>query len=216
MFVVFKQKTAYEMRISDWSSDVCSSDLIDCNAFYAAVEKRDDPGLADRPVVIGGGRRGVVAAACYIARLYGVRSAMPMFKALDACPDAVVIRPNMAKYRAVGLQIRELMRSVTPLVEPLSIDEAFLDLTGTEALHHGSAARSLARLVLRIETQNGVSASTALSHNKFFATVSSSPSKPRRFSILGHDHPGSSSADQPVHLYSCSGPTPRSPLHHDH
>src|SRR5213075_2560719 len=124
---------------------------IDCDAFYATVEKRDRPELAEQPVIVGGGQRGVVLACCYVARLYGIRSAMPMFKALEACPDAVVIRPDMAKYRAVGLQVRSLMESVTPQVQPLSIDEAFLDLAGTERLHGGPAARTLALLAARIE-----------------------------------------------------------------
>jgi DNA polymerase-4 len=101
---------------------------IDCDAFYASVEKRDRPELAAQPVIVGGGSRGVVTAACYVARIYGVRSAMPMFKALKACPDAVVIRPNFDKYSAVGKQIRALMADLTPLVQPLSIDEAVLDL----------------------------------------------------------------------------------------
>src|SRR3712207_6056352 len=116
---------------------------VDCDAFYAAIEKRDDPSLADKPVIVGGGRRGVVATACYVARTFGVRSAMPMFKALAACPDAVVIRPDMDKYVRVGREVRALMMKLTPLVEPLSIDEAFLDLTGTERLHGASPARTL-------------------------------------------------------------------------
>src|SRR5207248_3028116 len=95
---------------------------IDCDAFYASVEKRDRPELAARPVIVGGGVRGVVTAACYVARMYGVRSAMPMFKALKACPDAVVIRPDFAKYVAVGRQIRGMMARLTPLLQPLSID----------------------------------------------------------------------------------------------
>src|SRR5208282_4277155 len=124
---------------------------VDCDAFYAAVEKRDRPELADRPVIIGGGARGVVLACCYVARLYGVRSAMPMFKALAACPHAVVIRPDMAKYREVGRAVRAQMRRLTPLVEPLSIDEAFLDLTGTERLSGKAAAQALVGLVRGIE-----------------------------------------------------------------
>src|SRR3712207_6171060 len=113
---------------------------VDCDSFFAAVEKRDDPSLIDKPVIVGGGKRGVVATACYVARTYGVRSAMPMFKALKACPQAVVIKPNMEKYKVAGRAVRELMLELTPLVEPVSIDEAFLDLTGTERLHHSSAA----------------------------------------------------------------------------
>ena len=158
---------------------------IDCDAFYASVEKRDNPELANRPVIVGGGRRGVVAAACYVARVYGVRSAMPMFKALQACPDAVVIRPDMAKYSAVGRQVRELMLGVTPLVEPLSIDEAFLDLGGTEKLHGGSPARTLAKLILTIEREIGIGASIGLSHNKFLAKTASDLDKPRGFAVIG-------------------------------
>jgi len=158
---------------------------IDCDAFYASVEKRDNPDLANRPVIVGGGRRGVVAAACYVARVYGVRSAMPMFKALQACPDAVVIRPDMAKYAEAGRQVRELMLGVTPLVEPLSIDEAFLDLRGTEKVHGGSPARTLARLILEIERKIGVSASIGLSHNKFLAKTASDLDKPRGFAVIG-------------------------------
>ena len=110
---------------------------LDCDAFYANVEKRDRPELRDQPVIVGGGQRGVVTAACYVARVYGVHSAMPMFKARKLCPDAVVIGPDMAKYQRAGRRIREIMLETTPLVEPLSIDEAFLDLTGTTALHGG-------------------------------------------------------------------------------
>lgn len=160
---------------------------LDCDAFYAAVEKRDNPELKDKPLIIGGGRRGVVSTACYIARIHGVGSAMPMFKALKLCPHAVVIRPNMEKYTVAGREVRRLMRELTPLVEPLSIDEAFMDLTGTERLHRQSPARSLARLVKRIEAEVGVSASIGLSDNKFLAKLSSDLDKPRGFSVLGSD-----------------------------
>ena len=118
---------------------------IDCDAFFAAIEKRDDPALRDKPVIVGGGKRGVVATACYVARTYGVRSAMPMFKAVKACPHAVVIRPKIEKYGRVGRDVRRLMRELTPLVEPVSIDEAFLDLSGTERLHHSGPATTLVR-----------------------------------------------------------------------
>ena len=158
---------------------------IDCDAFYAAIEKRDDPSLADKPVLIGGGVRGVVSTACYIARTYGVKSAMPMFKAREACPDGVVIKPNMAKYAEAGRLIREMMRGLTPMVEPLSIDEAFLDLSGTERLHGAPPAIMLARLQRRIERDVGVTASVGLSHNKFLAKVASDLDKPKGFSIIG-------------------------------
>lgn len=173
---------------------------MDCDAFYAAVEKRDNPNLADHPVIVGGGRRGVVAAACYVARLYGVRSAMPMFKALKACPDAVVIRPNMAKYRHVGIQIRQMMRDVSPLVQPLSIDEAFLDLTGAETLHGSSAALTLARLALRIEGAVGVTVSIGLSYNKFLAKIASDLDKPKGFAVIGRAEARDFLAPRPVGL----------------
>jgi DNA polymerase-4 len=158
---------------------------LDCDAFYASVEKRDDPAIAGRPVIVGGGKRGVVSACCYIARIYGVRSAMPMFKALKACPDAVVVHPNMAKYQRVGREVRRLMEATTPLVEPLSIDEAFLDLTGTEKLHGGAPARTLMALARRIEAEIGITVSIGLSYNKFLAKVASDLDKPRGFSVIG-------------------------------
>ncbi len=160
---------------------------IDCDAFYASIEKRDDPSLADRPVIVGGGHRGVVSAACYVARMYGVRSAMPMFKALAACPGAVVIRPRMATYSAVGEQVRQMMLGVTPLVEPLSIDEAFLDLNGTEAVNGGSPARTLAMLARRIERELRLTVSIGLSYNKFLAKIASDLDKPRGFAVVGRD-----------------------------
>lgn len=158
---------------------------IDCDAFYASVEKRDDPTLAHKPVIVGGGRRGVVAAACYIARIRGVSSAMPMYRALKACPDALVIRPDMAKYARVGAEIRALMESVTPLVEPLSVDEAFLDLSGTEALLGASPAGTLIRLIRRMEEEIGITASVGLSYNKFLAKTASDLDKPRGFAVIG-------------------------------
>lgn len=158
---------------------------IDCDAFYAAVEKRDDPSIRGRPVIVGGGRRGVVAACCYIARIDGVRSAMPMYKAKELCPDAVVIHPNLEKYRAVGRQVRAMMEATTPLVEPISIDEAFLDLSGTETLHGGSPARTLNRLAFQIEKEIGVTVSVGLSFNKFLAKIASDLNKPRGFAVIG-------------------------------
>ena len=172
---------------------------IDCDAFYAAIEKRDNPDLHDKPVIVGGGRRGVVSAACYIARIYGVRSAMPMFKALKACPHAVVITPSMGKYAEVGRQVKEILLSATPLVEPVSIDEAFLDLSGTERVHGGSPAATLVRLVKRIEAELGVTASVGLSHNKFLAKFASDMEKPRGFKIIGRAETERLLAAEPVH-----------------
>ncbi len=173
---------------------------IDCDAFYASVEKRDNPSLRDQPVIVGGGHRGVVLAACYIARIYGVRSAMPMFKARQLCPQAVVVPPDMAKYQAVGEQVRRLMLATTPLVEPLSIDEAFLDLAGTERLHHGCPAGTLAMLALRIESEVGVTVSIGLSYNKFLAKVASDLDKPRGFAVIGRGEAVTFLAPKPVSL----------------
>jgi DNA polymerase-4 len=158
---------------------------IDCDAFYASVEKRDNPDLADKPVIIGGGKRGVVSTACYIARIHGVRSAMPMFKALEACPEAIVIKPDMEKYARVGREVRKMMQELTPLVQPLSIDEAFLDLAGTERLHHDPPARTLARFARRVESEIGITVSAGLSYCKFLAKVASDMNKPRGFSVIG-------------------------------
>ncbi|MCF3643260.1 DNA polymerase IV [Rhizobium sp. TRM95111] len=173
---------------------------IDCDAFYAAVEKRDNPDLADKPVIIGGGKRGVVSTACYVARIHGVRSAMPMFKALEACPQAVVIRPDMEKYVRVGREVRTLMQELTPLVQPLSIDEAFLELRGTERLHHDPPARVLARFVRRIEGEIGITVSVGLSYCKFLAKVASDLQKPRGFSVIGEAEALDFLKDRPVGL----------------
>jgi DNA polymerase IV len=173
---------------------------IDCDAFFAAIEKRDDPSLADRPVIIGGRTRGVVATACYVARTYGIRSAMPMFKALKACPDAVVIKPNIDKYRIVGRQVRALMLELTPLVEPVSIDEAFLDLSGTERLHHGSPAATLLRFARRVEAEVGITVSVGLSYNKFLAKLASDLDKPRGFAVIGKAEAPTFLAEKPVGL----------------
>ena len=158
---------------------------MDCDAFYASVEKRDDPSLADKPVIIGGGRRGVVSTACYVARIRGVRSAMPMFQALKLCPEAVVIRPRMARYVEVSRQIRAMMEELTPAIEPLSLDEAFLDLTGTARLHGTPPAVQLARLVRRMRDELGVTGSIGLSHNKFLAKIASDLDKPHGFAVIG-------------------------------
>ncbi|WP_096786898.1 DNA polymerase IV [Rhodobacter sp. CZR27] len=158
---------------------------MDCDAFYASVEKRDRPELRDLPVIVGGGTRGVVSTCCYIARISGVRSAMPMFQALKLCPEAVVVKPRMEVYAGVSRQIRALMEELTPAIEPLSLDEAFLDLSGTARLHGAPPAVLLARLVRRIETELGITGSIGLSHNKFLAKIASDLDKPRGFSVIG-------------------------------
>ena len=173
---------------------------MDCDAFYASVEKRDDPSLRDKPVIIGGGRRGVVSTACYIARIRGVRSAMPMFQALKLCPDAVVVKGRMSAYVEASRGIRALMDDMTPIVEPLSLDEAFLDLTGTARLHHAPPAVMLARLVKRMEDELGLTGSIGLSHNKFLAKVASDLDKPRGFSIIGKAETAAFLKDRQVRL----------------
>ena len=171
---------------------------VDADAFYASVEKRDDPSLADRPLIVGGGRRGVVTTCCYIARIAGVRSAMPMFKALKLCPSAVVVRPRMEVYAAVSRAIRAGMEALTPLVEPLSLDEAFLDLSGTERLFGAPPALSLARLAQSIEREIGVTVSVGLSHNKFLAKTASDLDKPRGFSVIGRAETEAFLAPRPI------------------
>lgn len=158
---------------------------VDCDAFFASVEKRDRPEVRDQPVIIGGGQRGVVSTCCYIARTFGVRSAMPMFKARKLCPDAVIIRGDMEKYVRVSRQIRSHMNDLTPAVQAISIDEAFLDLTGTERLHKASPAETLARFARIVEQDIGITISVGLSHNKFLAKIASDLDKPRGFAVIG-------------------------------
>lgn len=180
---------------------------VDCDAFYASIEKRDDPALADQPVIIGGGARGVVSTCCYVARTYGVKSAMPMFKALAACPQAVVIRPNMRKYGEAARQIRNMMENLTPLVEPLSIDEAFLDLQGTERIHAMTPAQSISRLQEDIKRDVGVTVSVGLSYNKFLAKVASDLDKPDGFSVIGRAEAATFLARQSVRAIWGVGPS---------
>jgi DNA polymerase-4 len=179
---------------------------IDCDAFYATVEKRDNPEFADKPVIIGGGKRGVVSAACYISRTFGVRSAMPMFKALELCPSAIVIRPDMAKYVRVGREVRRAMQALTPLVEPLSIDEAFLDLGGTQRVHGMIPAKVLARFAREVERDIGITVSVGLSCNKFLAKIASDMDKPRGFAALDQDEARAMLKDRPVGFIFGVGP----------
>jgi DNA polymerase-4 len=182
--------------------EICTLSVahVDCDAFYATIEKRDDPSLADKPLIVGGGTRGVVSTACYIARTYGVHSAMPMFKARRLCPDAVVIKPNMAKYASVAREVRARMWDLTPLVEPVSIDEAFLDLSGTERLHGRSAAQSLAQFAAEVEREIGITISIGLSYNKFLAKIASDLDKPRGFAMLGRAEAPSFLAPKPISI----------------
>ncbi len=179
---------------------------IDCDAFYASVEKRDRPELAAKPVIVGGGVRGVVTAACYVARMYGVRSAMPMFKALKACPDAVVIRPDFAKYVAVGRQVRTMMTKLTPLLQPLSIDEAVADLAGTQALHGAPPAIVLARFAREVEQMVAITVSIGLAPNRLLAKIAAGRDKPRGFAVIGAAEARTLLSSEPVRLLPGVGP----------
>jgi len=173
---------------------------VDCDAFYATIEKRDDSTLADKAVIVGGGQRGVVLTACYVARTFGVRSAMPMFEARRLCPHATVVRPDMAKYARVGREVRELMFKLTPLVEPVSIDEAFMDLSGTARLHGMPPAKALAGFAVGVERALGITVSIGLSSNKFLAKIASDLDKPRGFAVLGGGEAAAFLAPKPVAL----------------
>ncbi|OLF73138.1 DNA polymerase IV [Maricaulis sp. W15] len=188
---------------------------IDCDAFFAAIEKRDNPELEDKPVIIGGRQRGVVSTCCYIARLYGVHSAMPMFKALKACPDAVVVRPEHGKYTREGYRIRDMMKDITPQVEPLSIDEAFLDLSGTSRLHGSPPALTLLRLQRRIEETVGITVSVGLSFNKFLAKTASDLDKPNGFAVIGEAEALDFLAPRPVRSIYGVGPAFAAKLERD-
>ena len=173
---------------------------MDCDAFYASVEKRDNPELASKPVIIGGGQRGVVSTACYVARVRGVKSAMPMFQALKLCPEAIVVRPRMEEYVKASKAIRAMMQDLTPAIEPLSLDEAFMDMTGTNKLHGAPPAVMLAKLIKRMKGELGLTGSIGLSHNKFLAKVASDLNKPRGFSVIGKAETNSFLLDKPIGL----------------
>ena len=179
---------------------------LDCDAFYASVEKRDRPELRDSPVIVGGGKRGVVTTACYLARTFGVRSAMPMFKALRACPEAVVIKPDFTKYRTESRRIMDKLRRLTPLVQPLSLDEAWLDLSGTERLNRGTPALTLARAQAEIEAEVGITVSIGLAPNKVLAKIASDLDKPRGFAVIGALEARDFLAGRPATLLPGVGP----------
>jgi DNA polymerase-4 len=179
---------------------------MDCDAFYASVEKRDAPELRDVPVIVGGGKRGVVTTCCYIARVYGVRSAMPMFTARKLCPQAVIVPPNFTKYRTESRRIHEKLAKLTPLIQPLSLDEAWIDLAGCERLHGAPAAVVLARLQAQIEQEIGITVSVGLAANKFLAKIASDLDKPRGFSVIGAAEAKSFLAPKPVSILPGVGP----------
>jgi DNA polymerase IV len=160
---------------------------VDCDAFYASIEKRDNPSLKDKPVIVGGGARGVVLTACYVARTFGIKSAMPMFEARRLCPHATIVSPRMDEYARIGREVRALMSELTPIVEPVSIDEAFMDLSGTSRLHGTNPAKALARFAHEVENGLGITVSIGLSCNKFLAKIASDLDKPRGFAVLGRE-----------------------------
>ncbi len=185
---------------------------MDCDAFFAAVEKRDNPDLRDKPVIVGGGKRGVVSTACYLARIRGVRSAMPMFEALRLCPEAVVVKPRFDAYVSASRAIRAMMEDLTDRIEPLSLDEAFMDLSGTERLHGAPPAVMLSRLTKRMQDELGLTGSVGLSHNKFLAKVASDLDKPRGFSVIGRAETPAFLAPKPVRLIWGIGPSAQEAL----
>ena len=188
---------------------------MDCDAFFASVEKRDNPDLRDKPLIVGGGTRGVVTTACYIARIKGVRSAMPMFQARKLCPEAEIVPPRMGVYVEVSKQIRSLMDALTPMIEPLSLDEAFLDLTGTTRLHNQPPAAQMARLVKRMEDEIGITGSFGLSHNKFLAKIASDLDKPRGMALIGKAETAEFLKGKPVGMIWGVGPAFRQTLGRD-
>lgn len=160
---------------------------VDMDAFYASVEQRDRPELRGKPVIVGGGqKRGVVAAASYEVREFGVHSAMPMVQAMRRCPDAIVIRPRMERYSAASKKIMAVLDTYSPLVEPLSLDEAFLDMTGTEGLFGPplEAAASIKRDIF--EVTDGLTCSVGIAPNKFLAKLASDLDKPDGVTFIRH------------------------------
>jgi len=158
---------------------------LDMDAFYASVEQRDDPSLKGKPVAVGGSPqgRGVVAACSYEARKFGIRSAMPMARAVRACPELVIVRPNFAKYREVSQQVMAILRSVTPLVEPLSLDEAYLDVT-ENSLGQPFAMEVAKHLKSRIFVETALTASAGVAPNKFLAKIASGWQKPNGLTVI--------------------------------
>jgi DNA polymerase-4 len=161
---------------------------IDCDAFYASVEKRDRPELLPVPLIVGhAGGRGVVTTACYVARKFGVRSAMPMWKAIELCPQAHVLPPDMGKYKRVSGEIRAILALATDCIEPVSLDEAYLDLSQAHRKAGLPPARLLARIAQRIERDVRITVSIGLAPNKFLAKLASDMQKPRGFSVIGRE-----------------------------
>lgn len=179
---------------------------VDMDAFYASVEQRDDPALRGRPVAVGGSRaRGVVAAASYEARAFGVRSAMPSVTALRRCPNLVFVRPRFDVYAAVSQQIRAIFLDYTDLVEPLSLDEAYLDVT-VDRHGLGSASAIAAQIRARIKADTGLTASAGVSYNKFIAKLASDQNKPDGMCVIPPAKGATFVAALPVRRFHGVGP----------
>jgi DNA polymerase-4 len=179
---------------------------IDMDAFYASVEQRDDPGLRGRPVAVGGGgHRGVVMAASYEARKFGVRSAMPGFKARRLCPELIFVKTRFDAYKAASRQIREIFSTYTDLIEPLALDEAFLDVT--EPKRGGAIAKTIAADIKReIKEATGLTASAGVSFNKFLAKIASDLEKPDGLTVIRPDQSDAFIARLPIERFFGVGP----------
>ncbi len=178
---------------------------IDMDAFYASVEQRDDPELRGRPVAVGGMHRGVVAAASYEARKYGVRSAMPSVTAKRRCPDLIFVKPRFDAYRAVSHQIRAIFADYTPLIEPLSLDEAYLDVT-EDLKGIGIATRIAEEIRARIRAETRLTASAGVSYNKFLAKLASDQNKPDGLCVIPPGKGEAFVAALPVRRFHGVGP----------
>jgi DNA polymerase-4 len=178
---------------------------VDMDAFYASVEQRDDPAIRGKPVAVGGGHRGVVAAASYEARKFGVRSAMPSVTAKRRCPDLIFVKPRFDVYRAVSQQIRAIFADYTDLIEPLSLDEAYLDVS--EDRHGLGSARAIAESIRkRIRDETGLTASAGVSYCKFIAKLASDHRKPDGLCVITPERGSEFVASLPVARFHGVGP----------
>ena len=201
-----RREDLIERGVNDASGKIIRKIIhVDMDAFYASVEQRDDPALRGRPVAVGGGHRGVVAAASYEARVYGVRSAMPSVTASRKCPDLVFVKPRFDVYRAVSHQIRAIFEDYTPHVEPLSLDEAYLDVS--EDRHNLGSARAIAEQIrARIKADTGLTASAGVSYCKFIAKLASDHNKPDGICVIPPDRGAAFVATLPVKRFHGVGP----------
>jgi len=207
---IAKDRRLFSAAMADPDSDAAAPVRkiihIDMDAFYASVEQRDDPSLRGKPVAVGGSRaRGVVAAASYEARVFGVRSAMASATAFRRCPEIIFVKPRFEVYRAVSEQIRAIFADYTPLIEPLSLDEAYLDVT--EDLRGIGSATAIARDIrARIRAETGLTASAGVSYNKFIAKLASDQNKPDGLCVITPAHGEAFVQTMPVRRFHGVGP----------